>query len=121
MTQQGKTLIVGAGISGLFAGQILNRVGHPVIILEKSRGVGGRMATRRFNKGVFDHGAQFFTVRDPQFKRWVDRWVKQGIALEWARKFSEPGGTPEGNSHPRYRGVKGMTSIPKVLSQGSTI
>ncbi len=121
MTQQEKTLIIGAGISGLFAGQILSQVGHPVTILEKSRGVGGRMATRRFNKGVFDHGAQFFTVRDPQFQRWVDRWVQQGIALEWERKFSKPGETPEGNGHPRYRGLKGMTSIPKELSQSIDI
>ena len=121
MTQQGKTLIVGAGISGLFAGQILNQAGHPVTILEKSRGVGGRMATRRFNKGIFDHGAQFFTVRDPQFQRWVDHWMQQGIAIEWARKFSKPGKTPEGNSHLRYRGLKGMTSIPKELSQGLDI
>jgi hypothetical protein len=47
--------------------------------------------------------------------------VQQGIALEWARKFSKPDENSEGNSHPRYRGVKGMTSIPKELSQGLDI
>jgi predicted NAD/FAD-dependent oxidoreductase len=117
MTAQGKTLIIGAGISGLFAGQILSRAGHPVTIFEKSRGVGGRMATRRLKNGVFDHGAQFFTVRDPQFQSWVDLWVQQGKAVEWTRSFSNPGDVPETNGHPRYRGANGMTAIPKELSK----
>lgn len=116
MKTQRKTLIIGAGISGLLAGQILRQAGHPVTILEKSRGVGGRMATRRFKNGVFDHGAQFFTARDPQFQDWVDLWLQQGKALEWARSFSKPDEIPEANGHPRYRGVNGMTAIPKALS-----
>ena len=75
------------------------------------------MATRRFKNGVFDHGAQFFTVRDPQFQDWVDLWMKQGKAVEWTRSFSKPGDVPETNGHSRYRGVNGMTAIPKALSQ----
>ncbi|MGD9093420.1 MAG: FAD-dependent oxidoreductase, partial [Anaerolineales bacterium] len=117
MTVQAKTLILGAGISGLLAGQILKQAGYPVTILEKSRGVGGRMATRRFKNGIFDHGAQFFTVRDPQFQSWVDLWVQQGKAFEWTRRFSKSGDVPETIGHPRYRGVDGMTAIPKELSQ----
>jgi predicted NAD/FAD-dependent oxidoreductase len=117
MTAQRNTLIIGAGISGLLAGQVLSRAGHPVTILEKSRGVGGRMATRRFKNGVFDHGAQFFTVRDPQFQDWVDLWVQQGIAFEWSRSFSKPGDVLEASGHPRYRGASGMTAIPKELSR----
>jgi predicted NAD/FAD-dependent oxidoreductase len=117
MTFQRKTLIIGAGISGLLAGQILSRAGHPVTILEKSRGVGGRMATRRFKNGVFDHGAQFFTVRDPQFQYWVDRWVQQKNVFEWTRSFSKPGDLPQTNGHPRYRGANGMTAIPKEISK----
>jgi renalase len=116
MKTQRKTLIIGAGISGLLAGQILRQAGHPVTILEKSRGVGGRMATRRFKNGVLDHGAQFFTVRDPQFQYWVDLWLQQGKALEWTRSFSKPDDLPQSNGHPRYRGVNGMTAIPKALS-----
>jgi predicted NAD/FAD-dependent oxidoreductase len=117
MAAQRKTLIIGAGISGLLAGQILSDAGHPVTILEKSRGVGGRMATRRFKNGVFDHGAQFFTVRDSQFQNWVDRWLQQGKVVEWTRSFSKSGLISEANGHPRYRGVNGMTTIPKALSQ----
>ena len=117
MKTQTKTLIVGAGLSGLFAGQILRQAGHPVTILEKSCGVGGRIATRRFMNGVFDHGAQFFTVRDPQFQDWVDLWVQQGKAVEWTHSFSKPADASEAYGHPRYRGANGMTAIPKELSQ----
>jgi predicted NAD/FAD-dependent oxidoreductase len=117
MAANGKPLIIGAGISGLLAGQILIRAGHPVTILEKSRGVGGRMATRRFKNGVFDHGAQFFTVRDPQFQNWVNRWLRQGKAVEWTRSFSKSDLISAANGHPRYRGANGMTAIPKALSQ----
>ena len=111
MTTQRKTLIVGAGISGLLAAQILSETGHLVTILEKSHGVGGRMATRRFENGIFDHGAQFFTVRDPQFQNWVERWLQREKAVEWTRSFSKPGNRPESKGHPRYRGVNGMTAI----------
>ena len=44
---------------------------HEVIVVDKGRGVGGRMATRRVpslsGEATFDHGAQFFTVRDDAF------------------------------------------------------
>lgn len=117
MKNQGKTLIIGAGISGLLTGKILSQAGHEVTVLEKSRGIGGRMATRRFKNGVFDHGAQFFTARDPQFQRWVDLWVQEGTAREWTHNFSNSGAIPDGSGHPRYRGMNGMTSIAKGLSQ----
>ena len=59
--------IVGAGIAGLVAARTLRDHGLDVRIFEKSRGVGGRMATRRTDDGSFDHGAQYFTARDGRF------------------------------------------------------
>jgi renalase len=55
-------LIVGAGISGLVLANRLKKSGKTVIVLEKSRGVGGRMATRRDGSASFDHGAQFLKI-----------------------------------------------------------
>ena len=60
-------IVIGAGISGLAAATELARAGCKTIILEKSRGIGGRMATRRVGAAVCDHGAQFFTVRTRAF------------------------------------------------------
>lgn len=59
--------IVGAGMAGIACARTLVQAGHTVTVFEKSRGVGGRMATRDSAFGTFDHGAQYFTVRDPRF------------------------------------------------------
>jgi len=73
------------------------------------------MATRRVGDAVFDHGAQFFTVRGDRFRSLVDRWLDGGAAAEWSRGFPTPQETPA-DGHPRYRGAEGMTSIPKHLA-----
>ncbi|MEM7652453.1 MAG: FAD-dependent oxidoreductase, partial [Pseudomonadota bacterium] len=67
MPKHFKCAIIGAGISGLAAADRLRLSGHSVTLFDKSRGVGGRMATRRSDHGSFDHGAQYFTVRDGRF------------------------------------------------------
>ena len=47
----------------------LAQAGHKVTVFEKSRGPGGRMSTRNTEFGAFDHGAQYFTVRDARFEK----------------------------------------------------
>lgn len=106
-------IIVGAGIAGLLAGDILRRHGVKVTLLEKSRGVGGRMATRRVEDARFDHGAQYFTVRDQIFGGWADAWEHNGLIREWFRRFPEESSE---TGHSRYRGVQGMTDVPKALA-----
>jgi len=59
--------VVGAGMAGVACARTLVQAGHRVTVFEKSRGFGGRMSTRRTEFGGFDHGAQYFTVRDPRF------------------------------------------------------
>ncbi len=60
--------IIGAGMAGITAARTLMQAGHRVTVFEKSKGLGGRMATRRTEFGSFDHGAQYFTVRDARFR-----------------------------------------------------
>ncbi|MFM9991495.1 MAG: NAD(P)/FAD-dependent oxidoreductase [Burkholderiaceae bacterium] len=64
--------IIGAGMSGIVAARTLTQAGHHVEVFEKSQGVGGRMSTRETTFGNFDHGAQYFTVRDARFKKALD-------------------------------------------------
>lgn len=64
--------IIGAGLAGISCARTLVQAGHQVTMFEKSRGVGGRMATRDTAYGTFDHGAQYFTVRDERFKAALD-------------------------------------------------
>lgn len=114
-------LIIGAGVSGLLAANKLQEAGWRVTVLDKGRGVGGRMSTRRFGGGSFDHGAQFFTARSDEFKQMVEGWQKAGAAREWSRGFADAGGNPNEDGHPRYQGAEGMTSVPKHLARGLDI
>ena len=59
--------ILGAGMAGVAAARTLVQAGHRVSVFEQAAQVGGRMATRETPWGSFDHGAQYFTVRDPRF------------------------------------------------------
>ena len=115
---QKSCVIVGAGISGLLAANTLKQEGWTITVLDKGRGVGGRMATRRVGEGTFDHGAQFFTVRSERFANLVEGWLKAAVATEWTRGFADAEGQPNEDGHPRYRGSEGMTSIPKHIAQG---
>jgi hypothetical protein len=105
--------IVGAGLAGLVAATELQRAGHPVVVVDKGRSVGGRLATRRLGTGaIADHGAQFFTVRSERFAAFVDPLVDSGTVREWCRGFNEVDG------HPRYAVTGGMNGLAKHLAGG---
>lgn len=107
-----RVVVVGAGLSGLSAARSLTAHGHDVVVVDKGRSVGGRLATRRIGDARLDHGAQFFTVRDDTFAALVRKWMTDDIVAEWCRGFGENDG------HPRYVGRNGMNSIAKHLAQG---
>lgn len=67
--RQPHVAVVGAGMAGVACARTLVQAGCRVTLIEKSRGFGGRMATRRTEFGSFDHGAQYFTARDSRFAR----------------------------------------------------
>jgi renalase len=121
MTSQPHCLVVGAGISGLLAARSLVEHGLSVTILDKSRGVGGRMATRRIGEGVFDHGAQFLSANTSAFRTLVDSWERLGWIEQWSEFF--PGIDEDGIrvSKPYYRGMPSMTAVPKNLALGLDI
>ena len=110
-------IIVGAGLSGLVAAHTLQDSGVRVTVLEKEEKVGGRMRTDLVDDGVFDHGAQFFTVRSDRFEEIVEGWVSAGVAEEWTRGFADPSGEQNEDGHPRYKGTRGMTGIAEHLAQ----
>ncbi len=105
-------LIVGVGMAGLTAAAELQRAGRSVLVLDKGRGVGGRMASRRIGEATFDHGAQFITARNPRFVAAIEGWARNGVVEEWCRGF-----TKQADGHPRWRGKPNMTSVAKHLAQ----
>lgn len=80
-------LVIGAGMAGLTCAGMLAGAGHEVQVIDKGRGPGGRMAARRAEIAgesvSFDHGAQYFTARDPGFRACVEGWEAQGAASRW--------------------------------------
>ncbi len=114
-------VIIGAGLAGLVCAQQLKHSGLNVSIVEKSGGVGGRMATRRLQGTWVDHGAQYITVRSDGFGRFIHKLQEAGIVQQWTRSVHRL--TPDGlfppsadEMYPRYTCPTGMTSIAKHLA-----
>lgn len=77
-----RVAIIGAGMAGLTLGQELQDAGFDVLLFDKGRGVGGRMATRDREQGEFDHGAQRFTARSEVFQKTVAQWERDGLVAQ---------------------------------------
>lgn len=98
-----KIAIIGSGLSGLACAAPLAAAGHNVQLFDKARGPGGRMSTRRAQTSAgelrFDHGAQYFTARDPAFQAVVNQWQSNGIAAKWPAAGDDAWvGTPSMNA-----------------------
>ena len=119
-----QTVVIGAGIAGLTAARALHQAGENVLILEKSRGLSGRAATRRLHGHRLDHGAQYFTVRDERFQMEVDQWLDEGEVKVWSEGFhalTNEGLEAPSDGHPRYVFPAGMNTIGKLLGAGLEI
>ena len=121
--------VIGSGISGLAAARALVDAGHQVVVFEKASVPGGRMATRvvpnvekaRGTTGlVFDHGAQYFTARDPRFAATVERWERDRLAAPWTPRlvsFDGEGWEEVAPGVDRYVGLPGMSAIANALAR----
>ncbi len=107
-----RVVIIGAGICGLVAGRRLVESGAEVMLVDKGRSPGGRLATRRIGAATLDHGAQFFTVRTPALRHRVDDWLERGLVSIWTHGFTSDDG------HARYVASSGMNSLAKDLAVG---
>jgi predicted NAD/FAD-dependent oxidoreductase len=115
--------IIGAGLSGLVLSRRLHDVAD-VTLFEKSRSVGGRIATRYADEYEFDHGAQFFSARTRAFRDFLEPLIQDQVIANWAASFAEldRAGTRDFRSwrddYPHYVGMPRMNAIGKYLAQG---
>ena len=125
MGERARVAVVGAGIAGLLAARKL-RDHCDVVVFDKARGVGGRMATRRIGSATLDHGAQFLTTHTDRFASLVAEWEDAGVVAEWFSARVGPSGVADGpadaqDGHIRYRGVGTMNDIAKHLAEGTDV
>jgi len=90
--------VVGGGIAGLMAARVLTQQGHAVTIFEKSRGPGGRTATRYAGDQRFDHGAPWFRLDDPRLARLAKSWTERGVIARHPDDHTVFICTPQANS-----------------------
>ena len=112
--------IIGAGIAGLSCALKLQAQGFNVEIFEKSRGPSGRMSTRNSPSWSADHGAQYFTARDPLFIQELNLWMKHGVAAVWQPRlhiFENGQWQQSASTENRYVGVPAMNTPGKHLAQ----
>ncbi len=121
-----RVAVIGAGLSGLVAARELHECSE-VTVFEKSRGLGGRMATRYGADFEFDHGAQFFTAKSLKFQEFLAPLISQGTVACWRARFAElhrDTVTATGDwddAYPHYVGAPRMNSIGRYLADGLTI
>ncbi|MEM9002680.1 MAG: FAD-dependent oxidoreductase [Cyanobacteria bacterium P01_F01_bin.86] len=118
-------IVVGAGMAGLLCAQRLQQAGYQVRVLEKSRGLGGRMATRRVEGMPIDHGARFLQPQGDLLAILAQHLVKQGVLIDWhphTLRFDSTGQlVPASLRQPCYVAPAGMSTVGKVLAQGLSI
>jgi renalase len=121
MTHKARIAIVGAGMAGLAAGRELQRSGFDVVMFEKSRGLGGRVATRRVADYCFDHGAQILKTTDPRIEQLVMAIGNAVKVLEPIWTFDAAGRISEGdsrlNAEPKWNWPGGISTLAKYLGR----
>ncbi len=110
--------IIGAGMGGLSALHRLTAAGHNVTLFDKSRGSGGRMATKKVGDASWDMGAQFMRAHSSEFAEQLQAWQEQGWIARWQAEppeWRQGQITPSADAAERYVGMPRMTGLSRQL------
>ncbi|MBL0420422.1 FAD-dependent oxidoreductase [Ramlibacter sp. AW1] len=116
-----RVAVVGAGIAGLACARTLVQAGHEVTVFEREEHVGGRMGSLDSPFGSFDHGVQYFTVRDERFARVLK--LHPGLCKPWSaravRVLDPHGRVAEVSQRPesRWVGQPRMDALPRAWAE----
>lgn len=103
----GRIAVIGAGVAGAVCARQLAQSGQMVTLFDKGRSVGGRLAQRRRDGAVFDHGAQFIRAQDEVFTALLEAGIKAGVVARWR--------AAETDGRPVYIGVPSMAAPLKAI------
>ena len=102
-----KVAIIGAGVAGSICARDLAEAGFTVSVFDKGRSVGGRLAQRRRDGAIFDHGAQFVRPRAPVLVSLLEGGIEAGVVARWPEA--------EADGRPVYVGRPAMATPFKHL------
>lgn len=109
--------VIGAGVAGLACARELARADARVTVFERSRGLGGRMGTRRQGGLAFDHGAQFVTARSRMFTRYLEIAARAGVVARWAPRILEDDRLWDAPIDDWFVGRPGMSTTVRPMSR----
>jgi hypothetical protein len=113
--------VIGAGMAGLACAHELARADAKVTVYERSRGLGGRLATRRMGQLAFDHGAQFITARSQPFSRYAQIALRAGMLDAWRPRIMEDGRAWPAPIEDWWIGQPGMSALVRPLARNIEI
>jgi len=115
--------IVGAGIAALGAARTLRAKGYETVLFEKSRGPGGRCATRRKDGFFWDSGATTIMPRGKTLERvMLEELSTEGLVEVQKPVYTHtnlratPGDPNRGGR--RFVYANGINELPKRLAEG---
>ena len=111
-----RVAVIGAGLAGLTCARALADHNLDLTVFEKSAGYGGRCATRRDGPWRFDHGAQYFTVRDARLRPYVQSWQQQGLIVPWQGALAVH---EQGQWQLAKPGVRRWVAVPGMSALGA--
>ncbi|WP_445250032.1 NAD(P)/FAD-dependent oxidoreductase [Microcoleus sp. OTE_8_concoct_300] len=110
--------VIGAGMAGLSCAQRLRQAGYSVAVVEKSRGAGGRVATRRVQGTRADHGARYLESQGDAVQRLIEVLVDRHILKLWTDTVWEfRQGEMFSSPNSCYIAPAGMNAVGKYLAQ----
>jgi len=109
--------VIGAGVAGLTCARELARTEAEVAVFERSRGLGGRLGTRRERDLAFDHGTQFITARSRPFLKYVEAAARTGALARWRPTIIEDDRTWDAPIEDWHVGVPGMSAALRPMSR----
>ena len=111
-------------MAGITCAQRVQQAGYRVAVIEKSKGLGGRVATRRLSGTCADHGLRYLEPQGEQTATLIQSLLQTGVLTFWTDQIYEWSGNqiiPAGEPYPRYAAPDGMTTIAKAAATGLTI
>ncbi|HHP7245074.1 MAG TPA: NAD(P)/FAD-dependent oxidoreductase [Elainellaceae cyanobacterium] len=121
--------VIGAGLAGLVCARQLHQAGYRVVVLEKSRGLGGRVATRRIQGYQFNHGVPYLEAQGELSQQLLTSLEQRGTIIPWTGHVydltSDQSVTPpliqRFDGARRYHAQSGLTSVAKDLAENLEI